>query len=158
MGKTAFGGPVYGAKTLLWSEQETISTGGTTALVCARAIPVYEDWFITEVYARYGTAASTISSAATAFLLKSEGGSTTGIVRGDGYASTVAQTLVTLSKTGSTTVLSSGARVTGSAGEYEGLYVPAGSTLRWVSSGVDAIKVNLQVMGFIRWVSSTRAV
>lgn len=157
MGKTAFAGPVYGAKTLLWSESETISTGGTTALVAARRIPAYEDWFITEVFARFGTAASTISSAATATILKSEGGSTTGIVRSDGYPSTVAQTLITLTKSGSTTALSTAGTVTGSAGEYEGLYVPAGSTLRWVSSGVDAFKVSLQVMGYIRWVPSTRA-
>lgn len=160
MGKTAFGGPVYGAKSLLWAGVKTISTGGSTAIVEKRTVPNYEDWFITEVNAYYGVGgASTVSSAATNLILKSEGGSTTGVSRQPGgYPSTVAQTIATLSKDGSTTALSTQVTVTGSAGEYEGLYVPAGSTLRLVSSGLDPIPVSFNVMGFIRWVASTRAV
>lgn len=160
MGKTSFGGPVYGAKSLLWVDQKTISTGGSTVIVTAMVIPPYEDWYITEIAARYGTGgASTVSSAATNLILKSEGGSTTGIPnRDDGKPSTVTQTVGTLAKDGSTVALSTFVTVTASPGEYEGLYVPAGSTLRWVSSGVDALAVSLQVRGFIRWIPSTRAV
>ena len=131
MGKVSFSGPAYGAKSLLWSESKTISTGGTTATVTARTLPPYEDWYITEMHARYGTAASTISSAATGLYLKSEGGSTT--------------------------AQSTWAAATPTAGEFEGVFVPAGSTLRLVSSGVDALAVQVQVMGYIRYIDSTRA-
>jgi hypothetical protein len=157
MGKTAFSGPAYGAKSLLWSFRETHSTGGSTVLLAKRVVPPYEDWFITEGYAHYGLgSASTISSAATKLILKSEGGSTTGIIRTD-YPSTVAQTVMTFQKDGSTTATTTNVTATASPGEYEGVYVPAGSTLRVVSSGVDAIAVSMNVMGFIRWVPSTRA-
>ena len=156
MGKVSFSGPAYGAKSLLWSESKTISTGGTTATVTARTLPPYEDWYITEMHARYGTAASTISSAATGLYLKSEGGSTT-FPRPNGQASTVAQTIITLTKDGSTTAQSTWAAATPTAGEFEGVFVPAGSTLRLVSSGVDALAVQVQVMGYIRYIDSTRA-
>ena len=156
MGKTAFSGPVYGSKGLLWAYTGNLSTGGSTALVTSRMIPTYEDWYITEVYAKYN---STTSSGGFNIIVKSEGGSTTGIVRQTGgLASTVAQTIATLTKGTSTTADSTLVTTTPTAGEYEGLYVPAGSTMRIVSSGVDAVPVSLSIMGFIRWVASTRAV
>jgi hypothetical protein len=47
----------------------------------------------------------------------------------------------------------------GQAGEYEGTWCPAGSTLRWVSSGADIPTLpQMQVMGFIRYIDSTRSV
>lgn len=156
MGKTALSGPVYGAKCLLWSfGPVTGTTGASTVLVALNAnivVPPYEDWFPTEVR----VACSTCSSVGNNFILKSEGGSTTGILRTD-YPSTVSQTLATVN-TGTSTTLSTWAQITASAGEYEGKYVPAGSTLRWVSSGVNPMgAVKLEVMGYIRWVPSTRA-
>ena len=163
MGKVNFSGPVYGAKALLWTYgpyDQTGTTGATTALFRAnsvRQIPAYEDWFITEVF----LTASTNSSVANghAVLLKSEGGSTTGVTRITGmFPSTVAQTIVTLTQAGASTTWSTSATVTGTAGEYEGLYVPAGSSMRIVSSGITLIGgLQLAVMGFIRYVSSTRS-
>jgi hypothetical protein len=44
------------------------------------------------------------------------------------------------------------------AGEYEGTYCPAGSTLRLVSSGVSVMGLTqVNVMGYIRYVNSTRS-
>lgn len=157
MGKTAFKGPVYGAKTLLWSVGPiTGTTGASTVLAftnAARQVPPYEDWFITEV----NCCVSTCSSVGNNIILKSEGGSTTGITRhSGGYPSTVAQTITTFNPLTSTT-LNTFNTVTASAGEFEGMYVPAGSSLRIVSSGVNPLgQLSMQVMGYIRFVSSTR--
>lgn len=163
MGKTAFDGPVYGAKTLLWSYgpfADTHSTGTSTGLLNANAIrvvPNYEDWMITEVH----MAASTNSSVADThgLYLKTEGGSTTGILRSNGQASTRAATLFSQTNPAGSTTWTTSTVVTASAGEYEGSYVPAGSTLRLVSSGVSVMgNVQVDVMGYIRYVNSTRAV
>jgi hypothetical protein len=160
MGKTAFAGPVYGAKSLLWTYgpyADVHSTGASTGLLntnAVRVVPSYEDWYITEV-AAYTSTNST--AAGHGIYLKSEGGSTTGIVRLDGV-STVSQTLASFT-TGASSVFTGSTTVAATAGEYEGKWVPAGSTLRIVSSGVSvAGNVQLQVMGYIRFVDSTRAV
>lgn len=156
MGKTSFSGPVYGAKSLLWSYGPVAgTTGATTALIAVtsfRQVPVYEDWLVTEAW----ITCSTCSSAGNAFMVKTEGGSTTGIVRPDGV-STRAATLVSVDP-GTSTTLSTLVRLTATAGEYEGSWVPAGSTLRLVSSGINPQgQVSLQLMGYIRNVDSTRA-
>src|SRR5262245_13235001 len=166
MGLTRFRGPVYGAKALLWNygPYTMTSSGGTTALFTPnslRVLPNYEDWYITEV----NLTCSTNSSANNAlqFIVKSKGGSTTGIAsREDGKPSTVTQTIATFLYSTATaqnsTTWSTFATVTASPGEFEGLYVPAGSTIRIVSSGVDRPSgMQFNVMGYIRYVSSTRA-
>jgi hypothetical protein len=161
MGKTAFSGPVYGAKSLLWSYgpfADTHSTGASTGLLNAnavRVVPPYEDWMITEVAAAVSTNSTT---AGHGLYLKSEGGSTTGIVRADGQVSTATQTIASFTTAGSS-VFTGSTTVAATAGEYEGKWVPAGSTLRLVSSGVSVMgTVSVNVMGFIRYVNSTRAV
>lgn len=161
MGKMSFSGPVYGAKSLLWSYgpfADTHSTGASTAALNANAIrvvPPYEDWMITEVT----VAVSTNSTAAGHGLyLKSEGGSTLGIVRADGQPSTATQTIASFTS-GASSVLTGSTTVAATPGEYEGKWVPAGSTLRLVSSGVSVMgNVQVNVMGYIRYVNSTRPV
>lgn len=164
MGITRFSGPVYGGKGLLWAFgpfADTHSTGASTAILNANAVrqvPNYEDWYITEAYITASTNSSV--AAAHAIYLKSEGGSTTGIQRQPGgLPSTVAQTVFSATNPAGSTTWSAGLTVTPTAGEYEGLYVPAGSTLRLVSSGVSVSgNVQVNVMGYIRYVDSTRAV
>lgn len=164
MGVTRFKGPVYGSKSLLWSYgpfADTHSTGASTAALNANAVrqvPVYEDWFLTEFYLNVSTNSSV--AATHGVYLKSEGGSTTGIPRMSGmYPSTVAQTVFSATNPAGSTTWSAGGTITGSAPEFEGLYVPAGSTLRLVSSGVSVLgNVQVNVMGFIRFADSTRAV
>jgi hypothetical protein len=160
MGKTAYDGPVYGAKSLMWTYgpfADTHSTGASTGLLNAnavRVVPPYEDWFITEVQVAVSTNSTT---AGHGLYLKSEGGSTTGILRPGSYPSTVSQTIASFT-TGTSSVFTGSTTVAKSAGEYEGLYVPAGSTLRLVSSGVSVMgNVQVNVMGYIRFVPSTRA-
>lgn len=155
MGKTSFSGPVYGAKSQLWSLGPfTSSTGASTIVIANRTIPPYEDWFITEFH----LTCSTCSSVGNSWILKSEGGSTTGISRAPGgYPSTVAQTIFTINS-GTSTSVSTNGTATASAGEYEGVYVPAGSSMRLVSSGVNPVaNLCVQIMGYIRFVSSTRS-
>lgn len=160
MGKTAFSGPVYGAKCLLWAVGPALgSTGGSTSRPFTNAasivVPPYEDWYVTE----FAPSCSTCSSVGNAFILKSKGGSTTIPPRipAPGAGSTITQTLSNIN-TGTSTTLSTMATITATAGEYEGAWVPAGSTLYVVSSGVNApAQLAWQVRGFIRYIDSTRA-
>jgi len=163
MGYTRFAGPVYGAKSLLWTYgpfADTHSTGASTGPLNAnatRTIPNYEDWFITEVQLCVSTNSSV--AATHGLYLKSEGGSTTGITRPGKFPSTVAQTIFSKTNPAGSTTWNESTLVAASAGESEGLYVPAGSTLRLVSSGVSVMgNVQVNVMGYIRYVDSTRAV
>lgn len=163
MGKTSFNGPVYGAKSLLWvaGPAAAASTNASTVLAflqggyAKRVVPPYEDWIVTEAYLVCSTA-STVANA-NLWQLKTEGGSTT-LPRSNGQASTNAATILSIATGGSSNVGNSAiAAVT--AGEYEGTWCPAGSTLRWVSSGADIPTTpQMQVMGYIRYIDSTRAV
>lgn len=169
MGKTSFLGPVYGAKTLLWSvfipTAEVSSNGATTAAIGinqpgSRSLPNYEDWFVTEAWA----SASTVSSAANAYQikLKVEGGSTTGLPPrpwAPGTSGTTnAATILTMPHADTSTTWSTWATAAVSPGEYEGTWCPAGSSLRLVSSGVDKPgNVSVNVYGYIRFANSTRS-
>jgi hypothetical protein len=76
-----------------------------------------------------------------------------------GNRATVAQTIVNDRERGGLDhVVDDGDRHTPSAGEYEGLYVPAGSSLRVLTSGVSLLGgLQMNVYGFIRFINSTRA-
>lgn len=157
MGLSRNAGPVYGSKNLLASATiATTSTGASSALTCSWIVPNYEDWFITEI-AGY---CSTCSSGGNTVTIKSEGGSTTAALRGwaDGSNSTKAQTVGTLTW-GTSTTGPQLSTPTATAGEYEGKWVPAGSTIRAVISSVanPIASLNINLRGFTRFVSSTRA-
>ena len=158
MGISRMSGPVYGAKAVLahFSASAVTSTGASTALVAAWIVPQGEDWFISEAQGYCSTA----SSGGNTVTIKSEGGSTTAALRdwGGGSNSTKAQNVGTLTWGTST----GGAVIsvfTPTAGEYEGVWVPAGSTVRAVLSSVanPIANFNIQLNGFRRFVSSTRA-
>jgi len=158
MSLSRFTGPLYGAKGLLakFSMGGVTSTGASSALLCSWVVPVYEDWFICEVSAF----CSTCSSGGNTVTIKSEGGSTAGAARdwGNGSNSTIAQTVVAVNWGASTTgpIL---ATATPTAGEYEGKWVPGGSTIRAVISVIanPISNFNVSLRGFTRFVSSTRA-
>lgn len=163
MGRTAFRGPVYGAKALLWvtgpgAAQSTSASTVASFLQAGygkRTIPSYEDWIVTEAYLVCSTC-STVAGAAQ-WILKTEGGSSS-VPRANGEASTNAATILTIASGGSSNV-NGLATATVTAGEYEGTWCPAGSTLRWVSSYADVPSLpHMQVVGYIRYVDSTRAV
>src|SRR6185503_7015210 len=108
MGLSRPTGPVYGAKSLLWTLGPlTSSTGASTviaAINAARTIPPYEDWFITEMHATASTNSSV--TAAHALYLKVEGGSTTVPNRTNGQGSTNAATILSIVPTGNSTSFS----------------------------------------------------
>jgi len=145
MGKTAFNGPVYGAKSQLWNPFAlVVSSGGTTQAIATTIIPSYEDWYITEaVYAcsSCSTGAAAASSVAS-FQIKTNASTlhTPAFVNNTNTAK-----LVTL---------------TADAGEYEGKRCAGGSTLTFVvaggSSAVAMGSVSASIRGFIRFVNSTR--
>jgi hypothetical protein len=162
MGITRFNGPVYGAKSALWvaGPSAAATTNASTVLAftqgayAKRVVPPYEDWIVTEAFLTCSTASTVVAAAQ--WILKTEGGSTT-VPRANGQASTNAATILTIASGGSSNV-SGFATAAVTAGEYEGTWCPAGSTLRWVSSYADAPSLpQMQVMGFIRWIDSTRA-
>ena len=163
MGYVRHAGPVYGAKSLLASfgpYAQTGTTGASTVLYLANSayvVPPYEDWFITECR----LTASTNSSVAAGHgvYVKSEGGSTVVPNRPDGKASTVAQTIFSFSNAAGSTTWSTWATAGVTPGEVEGTYVPAGSSLRIVSSGITSLGgLQLSLMGYIRYIDSTRAI
>jgi hypothetical protein len=160
VGYSRFSGPVYGAKSLLWAVgPATGSSGASTHAPFTQAsnmtIPPYEDWFITE----FAVSGSTCSSVGNSVILKSKGGSTSILPAqwGTGAGSTVTQTLSNIN-TGTSTTFSTWATMTATAGEVEGLWVPAGSSLYVVSSGVNGIaQLAWNVRGYIRFRASTRS-
>lgn len=168
MGLTRFKGPVYGSKSLLWAYGpvacDTPSTAAnTTGLYkqgASRTLSPYEDWFVTEFYVNYSTCSS---QGAHSLLLKSEGGSTTILpnLEAPGNGSTRAQTIATATLASPSTTGDALAVATADAAEYEGTWVPAGSTLRVVYSHVgsttaEVLTASWSVMGYLRHRASTR--
>lgn len=145
MGKTAFSGPVYGAKGVLWSPYvHVVSSGGTTQTVARTIIPSYEDWYVTEAQFQCssGSTGAALASSVASYQFKN-GASSLHIAAV--LASTATPVLVT---------------ITADAGEYEGRRCAAGSTLAFVARGGDtAVAIGGlrgELRGFIRFVNSTR--
>lgn len=146
MGKTAFSGPVYGAKSLLWAPfVVAASSGATTQTIATTIVPTYEDWYLTEaLYAcsSCSTGAAAASSVAS-FVVKDD---SSAIHTATFLGSTATPKLVT---------------ITADPGEYEGKRVAAGSTITFVvaggSSAVPMGSIRAEVRGYIRFISSTRA-
>jgi hypothetical protein len=155
MGKTAFSGPVYGAKTLLWSHSQAVGGNSPVStapvLLASMIVPSYQDYFITEINAYRA------STASTAFKIElvdksSRASASTRVVGDAAITSSLADSV------GSTIVTADG-------GEYEGRRVAAGSTLylRLNSSNSSAAALassgfSAWVFGFTRYIDSTRAV
>lgn len=137
MGKTAFSGPVYGAKQTLFSGVIDVSSGASTLAYGGCIVPAGEDWYVTEMAVVKG------STGSTGFALALRDDSTT-----------VSSAAIT-----SSAVASQQNIVTADAGEYEGARVAAGSTLtiEAVSPTVATDRVGVCISGFRRFVSSTRA-
>lgn len=143
MGKEAHSGPVYGAKSLLWSSRiEALSTnasGVSGVVVAATIVPTYEDWYITE------------------FAGHRSGAGSTSLVMKLVDDSTVMNTLTFNSSLVDQNICQT---VTATPGEYEGLWVAGGSTLTVTydcsSATIASTGVSFSARGFIRWINSTR--
>lgn len=145
MGKTAFSGPVYGAKSLLWSAYVPVGTSGVAGTYAVTQVPVYEDWYATETYfacSSCSTGAVSVSSV-TNFQITDDSSALHSAVS---VTSTAAGTLTTVAADG---------------GEYEGKRIAGGSTLAFVitggSSSVPIGSARAELRGFIRYINSTRS-
>lgn len=146
MGKTAFAGPVYGAKGLLWNPFVLLASSGATTQTVARTIvPTYEDWYLTEAVFQCssGSTGAVLASSVASYQFKN-GASSLHVAAV--LASTATPVLVTL---------------TPDPGEFEGKRVAAGSTLAFVVRGGDsAVPIGTlrgELRGFIRFINSTRS-
>jgi hypothetical protein len=144
MGKTAFSGPVYGAKSLLWSAYVPVGTSGASATYAVTTVPGYEDWYATETFfacSSCSTGAASVSSVTT-FVINDDSSNLHAAVA---MASTASGVLTTVSA---------------DAGEYEGKRIAAGSTLSFViaggSSSVPIGSARAELRGYIRFINSTR--
>lgn len=145
MGKTAFSGPVYGAKSLLFSvsRDNVLITSSGTLTEAKVVIPSYEDWYLTEFRAYRGSSGST--AATYTFQL-------------DDDSTVVANVATTSSEAG----VALSTSPTPTAGEYEGVQMAAGSTLsfQWntgTSTTAPCSNVIMSAYGYIRFKSSTRS-
>ena len=148
MGITRFSGPVYGAKSLLWSahrDNQLPAANDTTTVVINRVrVPAYEDWFLTELQVHRGSSGAT--AVTTTYELTDD--------------STVVADLAT---TSSVTGLMLSTILTVTPGEYEGYQALANSTLAFQirhggSSVAISSVVTMSLYGFVRYNDSTRAV
>lgn len=165
MGKTAFSGPVYGAKSLLWSffspKANNSSNGASTATIGVNAnsnitVRPYEDWLVTEASITVSTHSSVVGCIAV--VLKTEGGSSSLPNRMNGQGTTNAATILTMTQGGTSTSWSTWATAAVTPGEYEGTWCPAGSSLRLVSSGTSLPgDMLVNVWGYTRFIASTRS-
>lgn len=152
MGKSAVSGPLYGAKSNLFTmayAAGAISSNASTTIVPAATllVPNYESWLITGLFANV----STCTSNAAQFKVKVE-------APAYGGNSSKSATIITQGSGTSTSISSTWAIATVSPGEYEGYYCPPNSTIRIVSSANSAMGItNLNLHGFIRFENSTRA-
>lgn len=160
MGKTAYSGPVYGAKSLIWTAgpAAAASTNADTNASFAQpgysriTVPAGQDWYVTDAYLVCSTCSSVASAAQ--WKLKVEGG-TTSVFRPSNQSATNAATILTIASGGSSNV-EKWAAAGISAGEYEGTYCPTGSTVRWCSSYADApTSPQMNVYGYIRFLNSS---
>ena len=155
MGITRFNGPVYGAKAAISDRAiASVATAASTTYVTSWIVPAYEDWYLCEM----NLFCSTCSSGGNTITLKTEGGSTT-ILRPDG-TQTRSATLGFGTWGASTGGALAPVTLAPSAGEYEGSWVPAGSSVRVLGSSISAVMTNFNISlrGFTRYVDSTRVV
>ncbi len=144
MGKTAFSGPVFGAKSALWNVfVPVVSSGTTTQTVAVTRVPTYEDWYATEALYRCSSCSTgaALASSVASFVIKDDGSSLH-------VASIMANT--------NTVALVS---ITPTPGEWQGLRIAGGSTLALVARGGDsavpAESLWAELRGYIRFTSST---
>ena len=149
MGKTAFSGPVYGAKSNLFSIGPVAATGTSSGVVGLAVVPPYESWYITEVFATNTQASS--NSSTPKVIIKVDGTPTADAAFAAGNPGTAASIVGGTS----TTTFNLMATATATPGEFEGYAAPANSTIRILSSGtIGALSV--RVNGYIRYIDSTR--
>lgn len=146
MGKTAFSGPVYGAKCALWNPFVLkVSSGATTQQVAMTRVPTYEEWYVTEALFQCSTCSTGAAAASSVANVQFKANNST-LMAPQIFQNTNTVVLVTLTPT---------------PGEYEGRLIAAGSTITLVAAGGDTAvameSLRAELRGYIRFVSSTRS-
>lgn len=139
MGKTSYSGPVFGAKSLLWSFQADRAQGSTVAVTLgAITVPAGEDWLITDLHVYRG---STHSTAAVITLLDDS------------------TSLATIAVTSSGAGVSGNTAVTKDTDEYIGKRVATGSVMEITvhDGGSSLASAGWQgwVYGYPRWLQTS---
>ena len=147
MGKTAFTGPLWGAKSLLYTTRlETVSSGpgggaGLSTVIGGCQVPVGEDWYVTDM----------------SMLRTSTGSSAYGVALLDDSTSISA---LTMTSTVANAVLSTALVPDG--GEFSGVRVLSGSTLTITHTNSTVVGASsglcVSIFGYPRFVDSTRYV
>ena len=145
MGKTAFSGPLWGAKSLLYTVRlETVSTGpgggaALSTIIGGCQVPVGEDWYVTDM------TVLRISTGSSVYAVSLVDDSTT--ISG-----------LTITSTGANAILSTALVPDG--GEFSGVRVVAGSTLTVNHTNSTVVGASsglcVSVFGYPRFIDSTR--
>lgn len=143
MGKTAFSGPVWGAKSLLYAvKAESVSSGGGNGVstnIGAVIVPVGEDWYLTEFNVYRSSTGSTV------YGVSLDDDST--VVSSVTFTSSLAEQHQSVA-------------LTATAGEYAGYLVASGSTLRIRHANSSVVGASsalcVSVYGYPRFIASTR--
>jgi hypothetical protein len=143
MGKTAFSGPLFGAKSLLASVYlPDVSSGanaGISTTIGGAIVPAGEDWLVTDFYAGRESVGSTDHG----FALDDDGSNVSSIT----LDSSLAQRKIVA--------------ITADAGEFAGKAIASGSTITFrmvTSSGIAASSgIHVSLYGYPRYIpGSTR--
>ncbi len=136
MGKTAFSGPLFGAKETLISVGPLAASTGSSAIFAGTVVPPGEDWYATGL----------------SFYRTSTGSSDLAISLHDD------STLVgSLTVGGSSAAGGFRTSFTPDSGEYQGIKIASGSTVTLSHSSHAGPNASLTVLvnGFRRWIPST---
>lgn len=140
MGKTSFSGPLWGAKSLLFTvNRDNLAISTAAATIGATVVPAGEDWYITDFVVYRGSTGSTAFTAA--------------LLDDSTQIAGVAITSSAGAQSGSTQLVPDG-------GEYQGVNVASGSVLSATiqngnSSVVGSSNVAVYAYGFPRWLQSS---
>lgn len=136
MGKTAFSGPVFGAKQTLLSAGPVAASTGSSAVFAGVVVPRGEDWLVTDLS-----------------LYRNSTGSTSLVVSVHDDSTLVGS----ISIGGSSVAASNSTAFTPDSGEYQGKLVASGSVLTLSHSSHAGPNANLivAVSGYRRWIPST---
>jgi hypothetical protein len=133
MGRTRFGGPVYGAKSILFSA--IVDVAGSSGTFGRLTVPSGEDWYATE----FGAGRESTGVSGHALVLSDD--------------STVLSSLAFADVNAGSTV----AALSPDSGEDEGVRIAGGSVVTLRTTSTATGKVSAVIHGYRRFVSSTRA-
>jgi hypothetical protein len=136
MGKSAFSGPVFGAKATLFSVGPVSASTGSSAVFAGAIVPPGEDWYATNL-SLYRN-----STGSTDFTISVQDDSTT----------------IGSANVGGSSVAASGiSNFSPDSGEYQGIKIASGSTVTFSHSSHAGPNANVTVVlsGYRRWTPST---